>query len=119
MSLTNLNPQKLKNLKNALDRLHEALDYPDGTPQREDAAIYRFEISCELAWKSLRRYLSGESKDKISSPRNVLKTAFSYQLIDDEDTWLSMLNDRNLMSHIYDEDYAKKYLVNFHNMSKR
>ncbi|MDP8208569.1 MAG: HI0074 family nucleotidyltransferase substrate-binding subunit [Candidatus Electryonea clarkiae] len=108
MSLSNLDPQKLENLRNALDRLHEALDYPDGTPLREDAAIHRFKISCESAWKSLRAYLSGESKDKISSPRNVLKTAFSYQLIDGEDTWLSMLNDRNLMSYIYDEDHAKK-----------
>ena len=117
MSLTNLNPQKLKNLKNALDRLHEALDYPDGTPQREDAAIYRFEISCELAWKSLRRYLSGESKDKISSPRNVLKTAFSYQLIDDEETWLSMLNDRNMMSYIPTKTTLKRYLISFPDMS--
>jgi hypothetical protein len=38
--------------------------------------------------------------DKIS-PKYVIKQAYSSKYIDDVDIWLSMINDRNLMSHTY------------------
>jgi len=35
-----------------------------------------------------------------------LKEAFKGHLINDEDQWLQMLIDRNLISHTYDEQLA-------------
>jgi nucleotidyltransferase substrate binding protein (TIGR01987 family) len=39
--------------------------------------------------------------DKIS-PKMVLKEAYQAKYINDIDTWLNMINDRNLVSHTYD-----------------
>jgi nucleotidyltransferase substrate binding protein (TIGR01987 family) len=38
----------------------------------------------------------------------VLQEAYSGRLIDDEDTWLAMLYDRNRTSHTYDEALANE-----------
>ena len=39
--------------------------------------------------------------DQIS-PKAVVKQAYAAKYIDDPDTWLKMIGDRNLMSHTYD-----------------
>lgn len=44
---------------------------------------------------------------EVSFPREVLKTAFSYDIISDGDTWIDMLEKRNLMSHTYDKKNAE------------
>ena len=36
-------------------------------------------------------------------PRDVLKEAFQFELIADGETWMDMLEKRNLMTHTYDE----------------
>jgi len=40
------------------------------------------------------------------SPKRALHFAYQAGWIDDEVLWLKMLNDRNLTSHTYREDYA-------------
>lgn len=70
-----------------------------------DACIQRFEFTIELFWKLLRRIL--ETKGiRVVYPKDVLRAAFSGQLIDNETQWLSMLNDRNQTSHTYNENLA-------------
>jgi len=41
-------------------------------------------------------------------PRDVIKKGFQYEILDDGDVWMDMLNKRNLMAHTYDETKAKK-----------
>lgn len=77
----------------------------------QDSAIQRFEFVIQLYWKVLKKFLSYE-KIEASSPREVLKSAFAIKLIDDETIWLSMLNDRNSVSHVYDEEEAKRVFLN-------
>ena len=36
-------------------------------------------------------------------PREVIKSAFNYGLIQDGEVWMDMLEKRNLMAHTYDE----------------
>ena len=70
-----------------------------------DACIQRFEFTIELFWKLLRRIL--ETKGVVVLyPKDVLRAAFSGQLIDHETQWLGMLNDRNQTSHTYNEKLA-------------
>ena len=38
------------------------------------------------------------------TPRSVIKYAFSAKIIVDGQTWINMLEQRNLMSHTYDSD---------------
>ena len=70
-----------------------------------DATIQRFEFSVELFWKLLKRLLSDLGQE-TSHPKEVLKEAFTSGLIDQEQEWIRMLNDRNETSHTYDEELA-------------
>lgn len=39
-----------------------------------------------------------------SSPRAILKTAYQKEYLQQQEVWLSMIQDRNLSSHEYNED---------------
>lgn len=68
--------------------------------------IQFFEISFELAWKVLKDFQEEEGFS-ISSPRDAIKTAFQYQLIENGKDWLEALGDRNLTVHTYQEETAQ------------
>jgi nucleotidyltransferase substrate binding protein (TIGR01987 family) len=70
-----------------------------------DATIQRFEFTIELFWKLLKVILESKGVE-VQYPKDVLREAFKGHLIDDEEQWLSMLKDRNLTSHTYDEKLA-------------
>ena len=101
---------KFNNFKNALVALKEAVLDFDKTAllSVRDGAIQRFEFTAELAWKTVREYLIDEGIAEINTPKSVMKAAFAANLVDDEDGWIQILNDRNATSHIYDEDEADK-----------
>lgn len=99
---------KLANFESAILRLKEAIDEHAKTHSTvaRDGAIQRFEFTAELAWKSTREYLLDQNHTDIDSPKSTMKQAFISGLITDEIMWLSLLNDRNATSHIYDEQTA-------------
>ncbi|NMB64882.1 MAG: nucleotidyltransferase, partial [Spirochaetes bacterium] len=66
-----------------------------------------FEITFELSWKLLKDYCEYIGYD-IHSPRDAIKTAYSIGIIDNGQTWLDALMDRNLTVHTYDEDIANE-----------
>ena len=96
------------NLGNTINRLKDVLEHPqlDEIDYIRDAAIQRFEFTIELFWKVLKKILAYE-KVECSTPRDVLSKAYQYNLIDREDIWLAMLDDRNNTSHAYKEEQAK------------
>lgn len=100
---------KYENFKSALSRLQEGLaGYETATDQEivRDGVIQRFEFTCELAWKTAREYLLDQGHVDLNSPKAVMKQAFADGLVSDSDGWVSLLTDRNLTSHIYDEGTA-------------
>ena len=72
-----------------------------------DAVIQRFEFTVELFWKILKKFLNYE-KIEVNTPREVLKKSYAARMIDEEEKWLKMMNDRNLTSHTYKEDIAEE-----------
>lgn len=70
-----------------------------------DATIQRFEFTIELFWKLLKAILE-EQGVLVVYPKDVLKEAYKGNLVDDEKIWISILKDRNLTSHTYDEALA-------------
>ena len=76
--------------------------------QRRGSMIQGFECTFELFWKVLKKYLMQIEGKETTGPKNVLSTAFSYKLIHDEKLWTDMLDDRNILSHTYDEDESKR-----------
>lgn len=59
-----------------------------------------------MSWKAIKRYLSFVGIESLN-PRSCFKDALSQGLIDDESVWLNMMEQRNLNSHIYDENEIK------------
>lgn len=100
--------EKYQKLQEAYKRLQEAVDDYErlGLESIRDGVIQRFEFCVELAWKTIREYLLDMGYTDINSPKAVLKTAFADGLFEDEHAWLDMINDRNLTSHVYDEEQA-------------
>ena len=85
--------EKLSDFDKALNRLNEAI-------------IQRFEFCYEICWKVMKMYLENEGIEEAKSPRSTFREAFKVELIDDGEAWIDMLKDRNLTSHVYDEEMA-------------
>lgn len=90
----------------ALGRLGSAIDAPR-TEWTRDAAIQRFEFTFELAWKSIAWFARREGVECLS-PRQSLRTALSLGWIEDDELWLTMLDDRALAAHTYNEAIAEE-----------
>lgn len=100
-------------LGRAIKRLQEVIEHSDidKNDYMQDASIQRFEFVIELFWKVLKKILSYEKINAIT-PRDVLSQSFQFNLIDDEEMWLKMLDDRNNTSHVYKQEDAKKVFEN-------
>ncbi|CAN5339986.1 nucleotidyltransferase substrate binding protein [soil metagenome] len=103
--------QRFHNFNKAIILLREALEGGPATLSmlEKEGVIQRFEYSFELAWNTAKDYLE-EGGLTISpvTPRNVLKQATSAKIIADGQTWIYMLNHRNLLSHNYDRRVFEK-----------
>ncbi len=94
--------QRFANYKLAIENLTEGLEISKPSDLEKSGIIQIFEYTFELAWKTMKDYLK-EADIEVNFPREVLKTAFSYEIIEEGDTWIDMLEKRNLMSHTYDK----------------
>lgn len=98
----------LNELKNAIDRLGEALAFsPEENPLAIDATIQRFEFVIELYWKTFKKCLA-ENGIETSLPKEALREAFAANWISDDKLWIDMMLDRNLTSHTYREKTAQE-----------
>lgn len=109
---------KAENYKKAVHRLEESINEYNGTRSTSvrDGAIQRFEFCIELAWKTTREYLLAQGFSDINSPKSVMREAYAYNIIDDEQLWVKALNDRNLTSHVYDETTADEIFTRICNL---
>ena len=100
--------QRFNNFQRAFLLLREAMemDREKLSQLEKEGIIQRFEFTFELAWKVLKDRIEydGIVLDKIS-PKAVIRQAYATKYINDAETWLKMIGDRNLMSHTY--DFAK------------
>lgn len=93
---------------NIVDRKEEFYDQGFGDVYL-DLVVKRFEFTYEMCWKTLKRYLDYLGIG-CSGPRMCFKEAYTQKIIGHEGTWLDMIEQRNLSSHIYDEDEIKEIL---------
>lgn len=97
--------QRFNDFKRAFLLLREAMenDLDQLSQLEKEGVIQRFEYTFELAWKVLKDKMENDGLvlDKIS-PKTIVKQAYASKYIDDAETWLKMIGDRNLMSHTYD-----------------
>jgi nucleotidyltransferase substrate binding protein (TIGR01987 family) len=69
-----------------------------------DASIQRFEFCVELAWKVSKKHMGTLS----TAPKTVIREMAQAGLINSPELWFEFLEARNLSSHSYDEEVAKK-----------
>jgi nucleotidyltransferase substrate binding protein (TIGR01987 family) len=98
--------ERIDKFQRALNRLKEAVQRAEDELDR-DGVIQRFEFTFELLWKTLKAILNYQGVE-CYSPRDCIKKAFRHGIIDDDEIFLDMLEDRNLSSHVYDEETAKE-----------
>lgn len=100
--------QRFTNFKNAYRLLSEAVSQADKLSMLEkEGMVQRFEYTFELAWKTLKGFLEDRQVD-VRYPRDVIKKAFEYEIIENGETWLEMMEQRNIMSHTYSEENFRK-----------
>lgn len=89
--------------------------------------IQAFEITHELAWKTLKDFLQSRGNIEIYGSKDTTREAFKNNLIEDGDVWMEMVQSRNLTSHTHNEDTADEiirhvqlsYLSQFINLRKK
>jgi nucleotidyltransferase substrate binding protein (TIGR01987 family) len=102
--------QRFQNLQSVYQLLLEAISACQQTPDNkliQVALIKAFEMTFELSWKTLKDYLNYNGID-AKFPRDIIKQAFANDIVVEGQLWIDMLEDRNLMSHTYDEARAQE-----------
>ena len=108
LAMNRANPEiSLKPLKEALNSLKSSLDQPLNEFTR-DSTIQRFEYCFELSWKSLKRYFLWNQNLDESNVKNLFREAGKQQLINNVEQWFEFHKARNITSHTYSEEVAKK-----------
>ena len=67
-----------------------------------------YEICFEQSWKMMKEILEihGYEEGATGSPKIILRTAYSAGMIKDEEKWLRALQERNNVTHSYNEIIA-------------
>lgn len=102
--------RKFDNYSSALDVLVTAPAQDLSNEFVQGGVIDKFSLQFELGWKLLKQLLAyeGDAVAATGSPRDIIKAASAYYDFMDEETWLSMLRDRNNTAHVYDGVAAKR-----------
>ena len=120
--------KKFENFCKAVKNLEVNMQKENYSELEETGLVAMFAICYEQTWKVLKVILEKEGyrEAKTGSPRQIFKTAYSAGILSEEEVWLEILEDRNILSHVYDENKAKitvekikqKYLPAFQNLKK-
>ena len=94
--------QRFSNYEKAFKELSEAVDRGVYDKLSQAGLIQMFELTFELAWKTLKEKLESDGL-RVQSPRDALKIAFQNGYVQDGRLWMKALEDRNLLAHTYDE----------------
>ena len=100
--------ESYKTFKRAYLKLKEFVETDNGSEKDRGAIINAYQYTFELLWKTLQKYMQQlEMLDELG-PGNVIRTAFQYNIIDNGSIYMSMLKNRNLITHTYKEDVAEE-----------
>ncbi len=73
--------------------------------------IHGFEYTHELAWKTLKDFLEARGVRDLYGSRDSTRAAFKASLIDNGQTWMEMIQSRNLTTHTYNEATAAQIVA--------
>lgn len=101
--------ERLESARLALASLEELVVLSQPTKVERDAAIQRFEYTCEATWKAIQLGLREEEGIQAASPKAITRAARRIGMLDDAQARLAlaMVDDRNATVHTYNEAVAQ------------
>jgi nucleotidyltransferase substrate binding protein (TIGR01987 family) len=103
--------QRFDNYGKAFHELKESMELTHVRPLtklEKQGVIQGFEYTHELAWNLLKDYLELQGHVGLIGSRDTTREAFKRGLIGDGETWMQMIQSRNLTSHAYDRETAER-----------
>lgn len=101
--------QRFNNYIKALSRLESAVNLSkqrDLSDLEQQGLIQAFEFTHELAWNTLKDFLSFQGSKDIYGSRDATRKAFSLEIIENGEIWMNMIVSRNKSTHTYNEETA-------------
>ena len=102
--------QRFANYKKALQQLQSAVELRHQrtlSNLEKQGVIQVFEFTHELAWNVLKDYLQDQGNQNIKGSKDATREAFKVELIADGESWMAMIQSRNISSHTYNEHIAE------------
>lgn len=98
----------LANLANAVASLREFVKEPILTNRDQAGVVQGFEFCYELFWKAFKK-IAEDQGGSVGLPKQAFAAALQVGLIspEEEQKWILIMKDRNLTSHVYNQDLAK------------
>jgi len=109
----------LSSLDQSIDSLKRALHVSDQntknlssdlTETLRAGVIQNFEVTYELCWKFMQRWIrtnkTPEDVDLLRTRKDLFRMAAKYELINNPEVWFDYGNARNLTSHTYNKTQA-------------
>ena len=97
--------QRFENFSKMMTDFEEELRHDTYTKLEMAGIIQLFNLSFDLAWKTMKDYLTYEGHE-VNSPRSAIKTGYANGLIIEGEKWLELLEKRNELTHVYDKAMA-------------
>ncbi len=98
--------QRLDNFKAALKQLSAGIDISRSrllSDLEKQGLIQVFEFTHELAWNVMKDFFADQGNSDIHGSRDAVREAFQKNLITQGDSWMEMIQSRNLTSHTYNK----------------
>ncbi len=103
--------QRFQNFENSRIQLYNACFSYQNEPfnrQVQIALIQSFEFTFKLAWKTVKDYLIYQGVRGVTFPREVIKKGFSYEIIEDGQMWINIIEDKALIEYSSNVKYVGK-----------
>jgi nucleotidyltransferase substrate binding protein (TIGR01987 family) len=103
--------QRYRHFIQAFEQLKSAVELAEQrnlSELEEQGMIQAFEYTHELAWNTLKDFLEHQGLQHLYGSKDSSREAFKKGLVQNGDTWMDMIKSRNLSSHTYNRDIARK-----------
>lgn len=72
------------------------------------AMVHFFSLGYQLAIAVMRDYMTNKGMTDAKFPKDIVRQAFKTELIRDGQIWIDILEARNKIEHLYNEEFAKE-----------
>jgi nucleotidyltransferase substrate binding protein (TIGR01987 family) len=103
--------QRFANFQKALDELRESVTLAKSrslSKLETQGIIQEFEFTHELAWNVMRDFFKFQGDSSIAGSRDATRAAFKAGLVLDGETWMDMIESRNLTSHTHNKSVSRE-----------